>query len=88
MPYKDPDPTDPNMLVRVELPATAETTEEMAYVFAEEFARMGFEKERIMKVFSRPFYAGSHRAYLELGAERIEQIVDECLAIWGRESFK
>ncbi|MFQ5639387.1 MAG: hypothetical protein ACE5IR_15490, partial [bacterium] len=61
MPYKEPDPTDPNMLVGVELPATAETTEEMAYVFAEEFVRMGFDKERIMKVFSRPFYAGSHR---------------------------
>ena len=41
MPYNEPDPTDPNMLVSVELSATADTTEEMAYVFAEEFARMG-----------------------------------------------
>jgi len=40
MPFQDPDPTDPNMLVGVVLPADAEATREMAYVFAEEFARM------------------------------------------------
>ena len=84
MPYKDPDPTDPNMLVGVELPANAETTDEMAYVFAEEFARMGFDKEKIMRLFSRPFYAGSHKAYQELGAEKVEKIVEECLEIWGQ----
>ncbi len=84
MPYKEPDPTDPNMLVGVEIPAMAETTEEMAYVFAEEFTRMGFDKEKIMKIFSRPFYAGSHRAYQELGAEKIEIIIEECFEIWGR----
>ena len=83
MPYNDPDPTDPNMLVGVELPADVDTTEDMAYVFAEEFARLGFDKNKIMRLFSHPFYAGSHRAYQELGAERIEEIVDECLAIWG-----
>ncbi|NIR50171.1 hypothetical protein GWO43_16840, partial [candidate division KSB1 bacterium] len=79
---------DPNMLVGVELPATEETTEEMVYVFAEEFARMGFDKEKLMRIFSRPFYAGAHQAYLQLGAKRIEEIVDECLGIWGRTSFK
>jgi len=84
MPYNEPDPTDPNMLVVVELPAAADTTEEMAYVFAEEFARMGFDKKRIMRIFSRPFYAGSHKAYQELGAEKTEKIVEECLDIWGR----
>ncbi len=83
MPYHEPDPTDPNVLVGVEIPSAAETTEEMAYVFAEEFARIGFDQDRIMHVFSRPFYAGAHRAYLELGSDRIEQIVDECLSIWG-----
>jgi len=29
MPYKDPDPTDPIMLVGVELPANAETRDEL-----------------------------------------------------------
>lgn len=88
MPYNEPDPTDPNMLVGVELPADVDTTEDMAYVFAEEFARIGFDKEKIMSLFSRPFYAGPHRAYQELGAKRIEQIVAECMAIWGNKKFK
>lgn len=84
MHYNDPDPNDPNMLIGVEVPATAETTREMAYVFAEEFARIGFDKEKLMRIFRRPFYAGAHRAYLELGEQEIETIVDECIAIWGR----
>jgi hypothetical protein len=84
MPYDDPDPTDPNVLVGVELPGTAESTRDMAYVFAEEFARMGFNKKKLLHVFQTPFYAGAHRAYLELGEAEIEKIVDECLGIWGR----
>lgn len=84
MPHNDLDPNDPNMLIGVEVPATAETTREMAYVFAEEFARIGFDKEKLMRIFRRPFYAGAHRAYLELGEQEIETIVDECIAIWGR----
>jgi len=86
MPHKEPDPSDPHALVGVVLPTPSGTTEEMAYVFAEEFARMGFDRERLMKVFSRPVYAGSHRAFQELGEKRIGEIVDECLAIWGRKS--
>ena len=84
MPYNDPSPTDPTMLVGVELPADADTTEDMAYVFAEEFARLGFKKQRLMSLFKSSFYAGAHRAYVQLGEEVIERIVDECLAIWGR----
>jgi hypothetical protein len=72
------------MLVGVELPADADTTEDMAYVFAEEFARLGFNKKRLMSLFKSPFYAGAHRAYIELGEEVIEKIIDECVAIWGR----
>jgi hypothetical protein len=87
MPYNDPDPTDPNMLVGVELPGTAESTRDMAYVFAEEFSRLGFGKKKLMRIFKTPFYAGAHRAYIELGETEIEKIVDECLGIWGRMSF-
>jgi hypothetical protein len=58
----------------------------MAYVFAEEFLRMGLPKRRLMTIFKTPFYAGAHRAYLELGEVEIEKIVDECLGIWGRKN--
>ena len=88
MPYKDPDPSDPTMLVGVELPADADTTEEMAYVFAEEFARLGFNRRKLMSLFTSPFYAGAHLAYVQLGEKAIEDIVDECLAVWGREGVK
>ena len=81
MPYDAP---DPNMLVGVEILGTAESTRDMAYVFAEEFARMGFNKSKLLRVFQTPFYAGAHRAYLELGGAEVEQIVDECLGIWRR----
>ena len=63
MPYNDPDPTDPNMLIGVMLPADAAATTEMAYVFAEEFARMGHDGPQILRMFQNPFYAGAHGAY-------------------------
>lgn len=40
-----------------------------------------------LRVFQTPFYAGAHRAYLELGGAEVEQIVDECLGIWGRKNI-
>jgi hypothetical protein len=87
MPYDDPDPSDPNLLVGVEIPGTAESTRDMAYVFAEEFARLGFDRKKLRRIFQTPFYAGAYRAYLELGEVEIEKIVDECLGIWGRNNF-
>ena len=83
MPYDDPDPTDPNVLVGVVLPADAETMREMAYAFAEEFVRMGYDKSRLLSVFQNPFYAGAHGTYLTLGEETILAIIDECFGAWG-----
>ena len=82
MPYNDPDPSDPNMLVGVMLPADAAATTEMAYVFAEEFARMGHDKQQILALFKNPYYGGAHGAYQSLGEAAIEAIVDECINAW------
>jgi len=87
MPYKDPDPTDPNMLVGVMLPADAEATRDMAYVFAEEFARMDYNREQLLSLFKNPFYGGAHGAYRSLGENEILSIIDECLAAWGGVKF-
>jgi hypothetical protein len=84
MPFHDPDPTDPNMLVGVVLSSGEEATREMAYVFAEEFARMGFDAQGITDLFRDPFYAGAHQVYRALGAEAVGEIVRECVGIWGR----
>jgi hypothetical protein len=84
MPYDDPDPGDPNILVGVVLPGTAEAMEEMAYVFAEEFARMGQGEDAILSLFQDPYYGGAHQAYRALGAEAVRAIVRECVGVWGR----
>jgi hypothetical protein len=84
MPFKDPDPTDPNMLVGVVLPADPEATRDMAYLFAEEFARMGYTREQLLWLFKNPFYGGAHGAYQALGETEILAIIDECVKVWGR----
>jgi len=83
MPYQDPDSTDPNMLVGVLLPADAEANRDMAYVFAEEFARLGYTREQLLALFKNPFYGGAHGAYQALGENQTLSIIDECLAVWG-----
>ena len=87
MPLKEPDPTDPNMLVGVMLPAEAEATREMAYVFAEEFARLGYSREQLLWLFKNPFYSGAHGAYRALGENETLSIIDECLNVWGRSKI-
>ena len=83
MPFKDPDPTDPNMLVGVILAADAEATRDMAYVFAEEFARLGYSRKQLLSLFKNPFYGGAHGAYRALGENETLAIIDECLNVWG-----
>jgi hypothetical protein len=87
MPFKDPDPTDPNMLVGVMLEANAEATRDMAYVFAEEFARLGYTREQLLWLFKNPFYGGAHGAYRALGESETLSIIDECLNAWGQTRF-
>jgi hypothetical protein len=84
MPYDDPDPTDPQMLVGVALPSDDAATRDMAYVLAEEFARMGFDTQGLLSLFRDPFYAGAHGVYRTLGEESIRTIVEECVTVWGR----
>jgi hypothetical protein len=84
MPYGEPDPRDPMLLVGVAVPADAEAEREMAYALAEEFARLGYTAKQILALFRRPFYAGAHRAYRQLGQQEIAEIVAECVAVWGR----
>lgn len=87
MPHGDPDPSDPNELVGVVLPAEAETMREMACVFAEEFARLGFDEARLLRLFKNPFYGGLHRAYCALGEPAVRAIISECVRVWGPGRF-
>jgi hypothetical protein len=84
MPYDDPEPDDPNILVGVSLPADGGAVHEMAAAIAEEFAAMGFDEGRILALFRLPFYAGAHQALLALGEDEITGIVRESVRVWGR----
>jgi hypothetical protein len=84
MVHKPFEADDPMALVGVVLPADTEGMRDMAYVFAEEFARSGFDAPGILRLFQQPFYRGAHQAYRHLGAAAIRTIIAECTQIWGR----
>jgi hypothetical protein len=83
VPWDDPDPADPQVLVGVAVPGDAGALREMAYAFAEEFARMGLDAGRIVRLFATPFYAGPHRAWRGLGEAAVRAIVEECVLVFG-----
>jgi hypothetical protein len=84
MPYDEPDPQDPMILVGLSPPSGPEAAAEMACAFADEFARMGYDEAQILSFFTRPFYAGAHGAYRQVGEGRIREIIAESVGVWGR----
>ena len=83
MPYDDPEPDDPHVLVGVSVPGDEAATREMAEAFADEFAQMGFDRGRLLRLFASPFYAGAHAARQLLGDAEITGIVEESLRVYG-----
>ena len=83
MPYDDPEPDDPNMLVGVVLPADRASVEEMAAAFADEFAALGYDEPRLLALFQQPFYAGAHEALQVLGEAAIRDLIHESVAFWS-----
>lgn len=84
MPYDDPDPTDPMTLHGVVVETTDDSAMiEMAECFIDEYARLGFDANRILHMFDTRGYAGPFMAAEALGKERIRQLVDTVLARWG-----
>jgi hypothetical protein len=78
MPYDDPDPTDPMTLHGVAFQSPdAGAMLDMVRCFIEEFARLGFDGERILRVFRTPGYVGPYGAYCELGEEAVRNLIDE-----------
>ena len=84
MPYGRPDSSDPNILVGVRLPADEDGLVEMAYTFAEEFAVLGHDEDRILRMFHNRRFGGPHAAYRALGEGVVRVIVAECTRVFGR----
>jgi hypothetical protein len=82
MPYQEPDPSDPQMLVGVVVPGGPDSLREMALVFAEEFARLGYSARQIVGLFEDPFYAGAHAALRALGRDAIRIIAEDAARAW------
>jgi len=87
MPYGDPDAQDPMQLVGMGVPCDVGTHREMASVFAEEFARLGYDLQEILHLFRNPFYAAAHRGYQVLGEAEILRLVEEVIEVWSRVRF-
>ncbi len=87
MPYGEPDHTDPMTLNGVVLEdvgaPTQEAVHEMAECFIDEYARLGFDANRILHMFSTKGYAGPFMATELLGGQAIRELVEKVLARWG-----
>jgi hypothetical protein len=80
MPYDEPDHDDPMECVGVELPAlSAEEEDEMVRCVIEEYCWIGWDEERIWKLFTNPFYQATHRLYRERGAEHVQRLIEDVL---------
>jgi len=56
---------------------------EMAECFIDEYARLGFDANRILHMFNTRGYAGPYLATTVLGKERIRDLVEMVLVRWG-----
>ncbi len=82
MPKDECDPEDPMEFVGMTFPADAESERRMAECFVEEFILLGFDRERLIGLFSNPQYAGTHALYVKNGEAWVNEAVDRVLSRW------
>lgn len=73
---KEAEADDPYELNGINAPGNKEF---MARTLIEEYARLGYGKDRLMAIFKNEFYQSAHNVYQDLGEEEIESIIDEVL---------
>ncbi len=84
MPYADPDPADPMTLNFIGIETNDDAAiREMAACFIEEYARLGFDRERIRQLFRSDGFVGPELALATLGQAAIDRLIDNELAKWG-----
>ena len=76
------------MAVSVDCPPGYDGMAEMARAFVEEYAKLGWRRERIMRLFLDPRYAGTHAVYHERGAAFVEGLLDEVLGVAATEGAR
>lgn len=83
MAEKEFEADDPYEFVAMRYQAEAGTDpdEAMARCFIEEYALMGMPRDRIMRMFVSPHFAGTHAILERRGAQFIAEITDQ---VFGR----
>jgi len=72
-PFEEDDPLE---LVAVGPFATEEDClEDMARTFIDEYARLGWNRERLLALFRDPFYQGPHAIYQVKGEAFVQQLI-------------
>ena len=80
------EPTDPLMATAVALPTPGyDGLAAMGRTFIEEFAVMGWPRERIARMFTMPKFAAAHVVYRARGPEFIEELITAVLGTPERE---
>ena len=78
MAIKRLEPEDPMALVGVgfDRRPNEEALTEMARCFVEEYARMGWNGERILRLFHNPFYRGPHQILRRKGIDFVRRLIE------------
>jgi hypothetical protein len=84
MPKDEFDFEDPFELNGMALLTHADTTNDMAECFTEEFMRMGYNHKQVLALFRNPQYLGPHMAFEKRGEPFIRDIIADVFARWGK----
>jgi hypothetical protein len=78
MTTKPVEPEDPMALVGVSLERGPDdkALTEMAWCFVEEYARMGWSGDRILRLFRNPFYRGPHQILRMKGEDFVRSLIE------------
>ncbi len=82
---KEYESDDPMEMVGMEIPGQSEAAlRDMALCFAEEFAREGWNEEKLFAMFKNPLYAGPHLAWKQKGDAFVKSVIAEALTMWPK----
>jgi hypothetical protein len=80
MPKDEFDSQDPMELVGMVLPGEAGQLERMAETIVEEYARMGWDEQRLWTLFVHPMFMATHRIYQQKGEAYIKNLLHQTCA--------
>lgn len=83
---KDTEPEDPLQLNGVALPG--DTSDAMTECFIEEYVLQGFNDEMILRLFNRPFYAGTYAIWASKGEAYVRDVIARVRSQWGQVRFR